>query len=143
MGVLDIVGGFITGGPVGAVMGFVKSIISPLSAIFTKIEDTRVQLAQADNERDKNILQAKLGVLQARADTMAKEAPYSRFNIYMRAAIAFGPMVLLNKIFVYDKALGQWTGGTTDRLDPNLWQVIMVVLGFYFLYEGVSMFKKP
>jgi hypothetical protein len=37
---------------------------------------------------------------------------------------------------IWDKALGDWTGGHTDALDPNLWQVIMATVGFYFLYEG-------
>ncbi len=36
----------------------------------------------------------------------------------------------------FDKALGQWTQGRTDALSPELWQVVMVVVGFYFLYEA-------
>jgi hypothetical protein len=40
------------------------------------------------------------------------------------------------KLYVYDKALGQWTGGHTDALDPNLWTVVTATIGFYFLYEG-------
>jgi hypothetical protein len=50
--------------------------------------------------------------------------------------------ILIGKVLVWDKALGQWTGGRTDALDPNLWQVVMVVLGFYFLSETVSRVLK-
>ena len=60
----------------------------------------------------------------------------------IRSWLATGPAFLLTKIYIYDKALGQWTGGHTDPLDPNLWNVVMVVLGFYFLYSAAGLFKK-
>ena len=37
---------------------------------------------------------------------------------------------------IWDKVLGGLTGGTTDPLSPELWRVVMVVIGFYFLYEA-------
>ena len=53
---------------------------------------------------------------------------------------------MLLKIFLWDKVIGSFVGCsqaakgtcgmfTTDALDPNLWQVVMVVLGFYFLAD--------
>lgn len=139
---LSALAGFFTGGPFGAILGFAKSLITPLTDVFRKIEDTKVQLAQASNDAEKARLTAKLSVLQLRADTMAKEAPLSRLNIYVRSSIGAWVSILLGKVLVWDKALGQWTGGHTDALDPNLWNVVLVVLGFYFLYESVSIFKR-
>lgn len=147
MGIMSAVLGFVTGGPVGALLGVAKDFIGPLEQVFKNIEDTKVALARAANESEKNQLEAKLGalqiqaqVLQTRANLQAEESHSSRLNIMIRSWIGAGPAFLLTKIFVYDKALGQWTHGTTDALDANLWQVIMVVLGFYFIHETVSMF---
>ena len=141
--------GFVTGGPVGALLGVAKDFLGPLQDVFKKIEDTKVALAQAANESEKNRLTAQLGalqvqaqVLQTQASLQAEESRTTRLNIWIRSWIAAGPAFLLTKIYVYDKALGQWTGGHTDALDPNLWNVVMVVLGFYFLHETVGLFRK-
>ena len=141
--------GFVTGGPVGALLGVAKDFLGPLQDVFKKIEDTTVALAQAANESEKNRLTAQLGalqvqaqVLQTQASLQAEESRTTRLNIWIRSWIAAGPAFLLTKIYVYDKALGQWTGGHTDALDPNLWNVVMVVLGFYFLHETVGLFRK-
>lgn len=138
----DAILGFFTGGPFGAIAGFLKSLIAPLSHVWDKIEDTKVQLAQAANENEKITLTAKLEVLQARANLMATESRVSKLNIYVRTSIGTWVSILLGKLLVWDKALGQWTHGTTDKLAPELWHTVWVVLGFYFLYEGVSIFKK-
>lgn len=142
--------GFITGGPIGALLGVAKSFVGPLTDVFKKIQDTKVALAQTANESEKNRLTAKLGALQIQAQNLqtqanlqAEESHTTRLNIMIRSWIAAGPAFLLCKIFIYDKALGQWTGGHTDALDPNLWTVIMTVLGFYFLHATVtSIFGK-
>lgn len=139
---LDAIMGFFTGGPLGALAGFTKSLIAPLTAIWGKIEDTKVQLAQVTSETDRARLTAKLEVLQARANLMVSESRVSKLNIYVRTAIGGGVAFLIDKILVWDKALGQWTGGHTDPISPELWHTVWVVLGFYFLYEGVSIFKK-
>ena len=38
-------------------------------------------------------------------------------------------MIFTFKVIVWDKVLG-W--GTTDPLDPNMWNVFMVIIGAYF-----------
>jgi hypothetical protein len=141
--------GFITGGPVGALLGIAKDFMGPLANIFKQIQDTKIALAQAANESEKNRLTAHLGALQVQAQNLqtqanlqAEESHSTRLNIMIRSWIAAGPAFLLTKIYIYDKALGQWTGGHTDALDPNLWNVVMVVLGFYFLHETVGLFRK-
>ena len=62
----------------------------------------------------------------------------NRVNVWMRAALAMPVAILLWKVFVFDKAFGQWTFGTTDALSPELWQVVMIVIGFYFLADAAS-----
>lgn len=49
----------------------------------------------------------------------------------VRPLMALPVIILLFKILVYDKALGQWTRGSTDALDPNLWGVMMCIIISY------------
>src|ERR1035437_6697318 len=82
-----------------------------------------------------------------RRDVLIAEAGASRLNIIVRSAMGFSVAIVLAKLFVWDKVIGSLVGcsqapvGTcgifvTDPLDDNQWHVIMVVIGFYFLYEG-------
>ena len=141
--------GFFTGGPIGALLGLAKDFAGPLVDVFKKIEDTKVQLAQATNESEKNRLSAQISALQiqaenlkTQADLQAEESHGTRLNIAIRSWIAGAVAFLITKLLVYDKALGQWTGGTTDRLDDHLWYLIMVIVGFYFVHETVGLFRR-
>lgn len=141
--------GFVTGGPVGALLGMAKDVVGPLTDVFRKIEDTKVQLALAKNDSEKNQLTAQLGALQVQADVLktqanlqAEESHVTRLNIMVRSWIGVAVAIVLTKILVYDKAFGQWTHGSTDALDPNLWYVVMMVLGFYFVHAAIGMFRK-
>jgi hypothetical protein len=64
------------------------------------------------------------------AQVQVAEAGLTPVDAIMRAMIAFGPVVYLNKIFIIDKVLG-W--GTTDALSPELSWVLGAVVCFYLL----------
>ena len=61
-----------------------------------------------------------------------------RINRLVRALLALPVAILLWKVLVWDKALGQWTGGSTDPLSAELWQVVAVVVGFYFVTDAAA-----
>jgi hypothetical protein len=54
------------------------------------------------------------------------------FTRSVRPAIGWSVVILLWKILVWDKALGQWTHGHTDPLGPDIWSVVKTVLIAYF-----------
>lgn len=54
------------------------------------------------------------------------------FTRSVRPLIGLTVVVLLWKVIVYDKALGQWTVGHTDALDENLWSVVKAIIYAYF-----------
>lgn len=126
------------------IFGFVGSIIAPLASIAGKIADAKVEMAKAQTDQERVKAQERVETLQARRDVMVAEAggPFGWINALMRGLLALGPTVYLLKIFIWDKAFGSVTHGNTDALDPNLWQVVMVVLGFYFLDNIVARFKR-
>lgn len=126
------------------IFGFLGALINPISSIVGKIADAKVELAKAQTDKDRIAAQERVETLQARRDVMIAETagPFGWINSLMRGLLAAGPCVFLLKVFIWDKVLQDITHGSTDALDPNLWNVVMVVLGFYFLDNMVARFKR-
>jgi hypothetical protein len=108
----------------------IGTVADRLAAAYEAHEKAKTDTARiAAEERIKTLL--------AKRDVQVAESG-NRVNTCMRAALAMPVAIILWKVLVYDKALGQWTGGTTDALSAELWQVVMTVIGFYFLAEVAS-----
>lgn len=124
-------------------LGFLIGLIDPVSKITQAIVQARVETAKAATDQERIASEERIKALEARRDVIVAEAPLTRINAYLRASIGAWVSFLLGKILVWDKALGQWTGGKTDALSPELWQVVTIVLGFYFLSETAArIFKR-
>lgn len=117
-------------------LGLLPNIFSSLNTIAQSIANERIAALNAKTDQERIAAEERINVLQSQRDVLIAESAVSKLNIYIRALIAIGPALYLTKIFIWDKVLQQLTGGSTDPLDPNLWQVVMVVLGFYFLAEA-------
>lgn len=132
-------------GPVASIFGVVGKIINPLGHIVEDLADAKVQMQLAKNDEERIRAAERVTVLETRKDLMVAEAPFSRLNIYIRSMFAIGPLVYLNKIFIWDKVLAPsfgWGAGRTDALDTHLWWVAMAVVGFYFLDALATRFWK-
>jgi len=113
-------------------------VTDTINGITKAISDSKIASINAKTQEEKIAADERTAMLEARRDILIAEAKTSNANVYTRTFIALPIGILFWKIFVWDKALGQWTMGHTDALDVNLWSVVKVVLGFYFLYEGVT-----
>jgi len=111
-------------------------LMDPIEKITEAIVKARADALNATTEQAKIAAQEDIAMLQARQAVLIAESGVSRVNVYIQALLAFPVIVLLWKIFIWDKAFGQLTSGHTDPLSPELWQVVMVVIGFYFVYAG-------
>lgn len=118
------------------IFGLIPGLLSTVNGITNAITNEKINLAQSQTEADRIAAQEKIASLQAKRDVLIAEAGTSKINAFIRATIGGSVAFVLGKIFVWDKALGDYTGGHTDALDPNLWNVIMATIGFYFVYEG-------
>lgn len=114
----------------------ITGLSDAISNVSKAIADARIAAINAKTQEEKIAAEERVNTLEKRRDVMVAEASASKANIYVRTFIALPVGILFWKIFVWDKALGQWTGGRTDALSPELWHVISIVIGFYFLYEG-------
>lgn len=117
-----------------AVPSIITGAFGTINGITKAISDEKIALINATTQQQQINSQERINTLQARRDVLVAESG-NKINGFMRVALAAPVAVVLAKIYVYDKALGQWTAGKTDPLDTNLWNVIMAVVGFYFLYE--------
>jgi cadmium resistance protein CadD (predicted permease) len=128
--------------------GLIAGLFGSINHITDAISNEKIALINAKTQEEQIAVTERVKTLEAKRDLMIAEAGASRLNIWVRSFIALGPASFLLKVFLYDKVIGAFLGcsgktapgtcGTfvTDPLDPNLWQVISIVLGFYFLYEG-------
>lgn len=119
-----------------AILGLIPGLFQTVQGITSAITNEKIHLASSQNESDRIASQERIATLQAKRDVMLAESGNSRLNAIIRASIGGSVAFLLAKIFIWDKALGDYTSGHTDPLDANLWSVVMATIGFYFLYEG-------
>lgn len=137
--------------------GMIGGIFGTINGITKALSDAKIEAIRATTEQERIIANERVATLQARRDVLVSEAASgSKLNIYMRTAIAVGPASVILKMFLWDKVIGSFAGcsqaprGTcgifvTDPLDENMWTVITIILGFYFVSEvavGVTRIVK-
>lgn len=114
----------------------IPGIFTTISSLTAAISNEKIASITATTAQAKIAADERVNTLEAQRDLMISDSQHSNVDMWVRTMIAIGPASYLCKIFLWDKVLGSWTNGSTDSIDANLWQVVMVVLGFYFLYSG-------
>lgn len=137
--------------------GLITGIFGSINHVTDALTNEKIAVANAQTENERIAAQERVNTLTLKRDLMIAEATTSKLNIRMRFALALCVFVILAKIFVWDKSIGPFFGCVgrlsldaaaachmfvTDPLDDNLWHVVMVVIGFYFLSEAATFFKK-
>jgi len=111
----------------------ISGLFGTINGITNAIANEKIAAITAKTEQEQIAANERVSQLQQQRDVLIADTAHSSLDLYIRSLIAIGPASYLLKIFLWDKVLASWTNGTTDPLDPNLWSVVMVVLGFYFL----------
>jgi hypothetical protein len=123
------------------ILGALTGLAGPIATIAGKLADTKVALAKAQTDEERNKINGEIEELHAQKSVLIAEAG-SRLNAIIRGMMAFPVVVLLWKLLIFDKAFGQWTGGHTDALGEDLWKVVAAVIAFYFLYDITARWRK-
>ncbi len=118
-----------------AIPGLIGGLFGTINSITAAISNEKIALITATTQQEQIAANERINALQQRRDVLIADAAHGSLDIWIRSIIAIGPALYLFKIFVIDKVFGFIFHTTTDTLDPNLWNVVMVVLGFYFLSE--------
>lgn len=119
-----------------SLLGLIPGLFTTINGVTNAIANERLKLIDAKTEQARIATQERITSLEAKRDVLVAESGRSNINAFVRSSIGASVAFLLAKIYVWDKALGDYTHGHTDPLDANLWSVIMATIGFYFLYEG-------
>lgn len=140
-----------------AVPTLISGAFGTINGITNALSNAKIAQINATTAEEKIHADEKVAMLTARRDVLIAEASSgSRINLIMRALFALCPLSVLMKLFIWDKVVGSFVGCsqaaagtcgmfTTDPLDSNMWIVISVVLGFYFVSEvtlGVTRLVK-
>lgn len=134
---------------IASIPSILGGLFGTLNGITAAISNEKINAQNAATEQERIHAQERVNTLQARRDLMIAESAHSNLNIIVRSFIGGAVATVLMKLLVWDKVVGSLVGCAgkgigasmpctsfnTDPLDSNQWQVIMVVLGFYFLYE--------
>lgn len=116
----------------GTLLGLIPGLFTTVNGITKAISDERIQKIKAKTEEDRIASDERIKTLEAQRQVLLTKTSYPETRFLM-FAFGVGPAFVLTKIFVWDKALGDWTGGHTDPLGTDLWWVITAQIGFYFL----------
>ena len=127
--------------------GMLSGLFGTINNITNAISNEKINARNAQTEEERIAADERVKTLEAKRDLMIAEAGISRANIIVRSAMAVPVVFVLWKLLLWDKVIGAFAGcaraprGTcntfiTDPMDDNQWKVVMLVLGFYFLYEG-------
>lgn len=113
-------------------LGLIPGLFTTVNGITNAIANERIAGLNATTDQERIASQERVNTLQARKEVLLANSgnPFTKFIMF---GFGVGPLILLTKIYVWDKAFGQWTSGHTDRLDDNLWWIIIAQIGFYFL----------
>lgn len=130
-------------------LGLIPGAFSTINGITNAISNERIRKIDADTDQQRIQADERIKSLEAKRSVLVAEAGASRINAFMRAAIAACIVVVLAKLYMWDKVIGSFSGCAgplggalecatfrTDPLDSNQWAIITAVVGFYFLYEG-------
>ena len=126
---------------IGGFLALVFKFFDPIAKITDKIIDLKVKHADAKTEQERIAAGERVSALEAKRDVLVAESGRP-INQWTRTALTIPVIVILWKVFIGDKALGQWTNWHTDALSPELWYVVMIILGFYFLDNTLARWKR-
>lgn len=126
----------------GTLPALLTGFFGSVNGVTRALSDAKLSQIRATTEEERIHATERVNSLTLQRDVLISDASHSKIDLWLRSGFSLGPIAVLLKIFVYDKALGQWTGGHTDPLGDALWQVIMVQIGFYFVYSGATTVAK-
>lgn len=118
-------------------LGFLLGLINPLSQVVTEIAKAKIAAANAQTDQERIHAEERAKSLEARRDVLVAEGSGSRINSCIRAGFALPFLIYNTKLVLWDKILMAGTS-STDSLSPELYQVEMACIGFYFLYGAAA-----
>lgn len=113
-------------------------VTGPLSSISNDLKEAYQSKLNAKNDSERIAAEERIALLEARKTSIlaAQSDPFERF---VRIGFALGFLLYINKILIWDKVLAL---GTTDPLSADLWNLLYIVVGGYFVDTVTRRFRS-
>lgn len=121
-----------------------------VNGITAAISNERIKKIDAQTEEQKIAADERIKHLEAIRDVRMNKME-NPLTALMMFGYGVGPLIILTKIYVWDKVIGSFAGCAgpmggalecatfrTDPMDPNLWWVITAQIAFYFLAKTLK-----
>jgi len=132
-------------------LGLLPKAFDTLNGVVNAIRDEKIVQLNAKTDQERIASQERQTQLEARRDVLIAEASNPRWgwiNASVRLLLALNVILLTTKLLTVDKVIGSLHGCTneiilarpdncylfrTDALGQDLWGLVALVFGFYFL----------
>lgn len=110
----------------------------PLSSLSDDLKEAYQSKLNAANDKERIAAEERISTLEARRNVIlaAQSDPYER---WIRILWAFPFVAYTIKTVFWDKVLGL---GVTDNLSEDLWLMLYIILGGYFIDSAIKRIKK-
>jgi len=142
-----------------SILGWLTGLAGPISQIVGNITNLQIAKVSASTNQEKLKYDQQIAEAEDRKQILITEAGNriaGILNASMRLLLALGPMLILLKVFLWDKVIGSFMGCAgsgltatvdcstfnTDPLDLHLWAIIGGVIAFYFAYDIYARSRK-
>lgn len=116
------------------ISGGLSGIIAPLSnvvtTIFTKKEDTKLEMFKVDGQVDLGLISAHVAIIEAKASLLK-----NKWLVWLQVGFGIPLMIFYGKCLLWDKVLG-W--GTTDALGGAIETYSYMIVSFLFLHSAIT-----
>jgi hypothetical protein len=110
--------------------------VEKVGGFWLKNKAMNLEAANSHEAKVEAIVRRELDVDQREAEINGRQneidAGGGFYQSGPRATIGWIIAILLAKVFVWDLALHQWTGGWTPNPQEKIWDIIMLVIVCYF-----------
>lgn len=123
--------------------------LSSLTGIASKIVDLQAKKIDAKTEQEKNELDSEIARLQVQQAVVMNENDQQRkWTTAGRALFVFPVGLVVWKLMAWDNVICRFLENPnrqeciTEKLSPDIWWIIVTVIGFLFLQSITNVLKR-
>lgn len=118
-------------------LGLIPGALNTVNGITNAIANEKIAGLNSKTDQERIASEERVNTLQARRDVLIEDAKHSKLDLIIRSIIGGSVAYIIAKLLVYDK-----TFDATTLMSPDLWNVVYIALGFYFLSSTASFFRR-
>ena len=119
-------------------LGGLLGLVDPITKITSQIVEWQAKKINAVTEQQRIQAEENVKKLEAMRDVQIAEA-HTPVNVLARAFLMFPIGIFIWKVVIWDNVLDL---GSTEDLSPNLWSLVFIMWGFYFVTDLAKLWKR-